>query len=152
MTSSGLLTTMTMASGDVFAICSDTDFTMPALVFSRSSRDMPGLRERAQSAVATREQRVLLRLVRERATHMRLEQVAGAQRSAQIHLVIAEETRAQPSVGGEANTIALPAIRVRHRRDHANRPGGAINRVVRSRSRFPRRPRRCPQLTQHIGL
>src|SRR5260221_4507407 len=97
----------------------------------------PDLRERAQSAVATREQRVLLRLVRERATHMRLEQVAGAQRSAQIHLVIAEETRAQPSVGGEANTIALPAIRVRHRRDHPNRPHGGIKCEVASRYRCP---------------
>ena len=35
---------MTIAFGDVALICSETDFTMPAFVFSRSSRDMPGLR------------------------------------------------------------------------------------------------------------
>ena len=35
---------MTIALGDVFLTCSDTDLTMPAFVFSRSSRDMPGLR------------------------------------------------------------------------------------------------------------
>ena len=35
---------MMIAFGDVFLICSETDFTMPAFVLSRSSRDMPGLR------------------------------------------------------------------------------------------------------------
>jgi hypothetical protein len=35
---------MMMASGDVRAIFSETCRTIPAFVFSRSSRDMPGLR------------------------------------------------------------------------------------------------------------
>ena len=37
-------TTTTIASGDVARICSETDFTIPAFVFSRSSRVIPGFR------------------------------------------------------------------------------------------------------------
>ncbi len=51
ITSSGFDTTMTIAFGEVFLICSLTDFTMPAFVLSRSSRLMPGLR--AMPAVMT---------------------------------------------------------------------------------------------------
>ena len=42
--SSGLLTTMMIASGLVALICSATEPTILALVSSRSSRLMPGLR------------------------------------------------------------------------------------------------------------
>jgi hypothetical protein len=51
MTSSGLETTITMALGELRLMFSPTDFTMPALVLSRSSRLMPGLR--AMPAVMT---------------------------------------------------------------------------------------------------
>src|ERR1043166_8683694 len=44
MTSSGLLTTMTVALGACFLRLSQTPPTMPALVLRRSSRLMPGLR------------------------------------------------------------------------------------------------------------
>ncbi len=44
ISSSGLLTTITTASGEVRATFSDTCRTMPALVSMRSMRLMPGLR------------------------------------------------------------------------------------------------------------
>ena len=42
--SSGLETTMMTAFGDPLTTCSVTDCTIPMLVFSRSSRLIPGLR------------------------------------------------------------------------------------------------------------
>jgi hypothetical protein len=44
MTSRGLVTTIRIASGDRAAASPTTDFTIPALVFIRSSRLMPGFR------------------------------------------------------------------------------------------------------------
>ncbi len=44
MASKGLLTTITIASGLLWRISSETAATMRALVFKRSSRLMPGLR------------------------------------------------------------------------------------------------------------
>src|SRR5688500_1418892 len=52
MTSSGLETTMTIDFGATRAMFSATDFTMPALVRTRSSRLMPGFR--AMPAVTTK--------------------------------------------------------------------------------------------------
>src|SRR5215208_2594236 len=83
---------------------------------ARVSKLSPDLRECAQTADAAREQRVRLRLLGERAVHERRERLARAQRRAQIDLVVAEQARAQPTVGGEPHTVAAAAIRVRHRR------------------------------------
>ena len=44
--SSGLVTTMRIASGECFAACSTTDRTIPAFFVRRSSRLMPGWRAR----------------------------------------------------------------------------------------------------------
>ena len=44
--------------------------------------------------------------------------------------MIAVEAGAQPAVGREANAVARPAVRVRHRRDHADRPRRAGEPMV----------------------
>ena len=66
----------------------------------------PDLRERAQPADAHLQQRVLASACR-RARRGRTARAAPrAQRRAQIDLVIAEQARAQPAVGGEPHAVA----------------------------------------------
>src|SRR5438477_129733 len=89
------------------------------------------LRQRAQSTDAHLQQRVLAGLLVERPTEMGRQRLPGAQRRPQIDLVIAKQTRAQASVRREAYAITRAAVRVRHRRDHTDRSGGASQAVVR---------------------
>src|SRR5690242_2187474 len=77
---------------------------------------------------------MLLRLLGERAPEKRLERETGAQRRTQIDLVIAEQAGPQSTVGREAHTVAAAAIRVRHRRDHADRTRRAGKPMIRRRS------------------
>ena len=55
MASSGLVTTMTMASGEYATDCSTTLRTMPAFLIIRSSRLMPGWRARPEVTTMTSE-------------------------------------------------------------------------------------------------
>src|SRR5436309_3305973 len=64
---------------------------------------------------------MLLRFLGKRAAEVRLERFSRAKRRAQIHLVVPKETGAQATIGRETNTIARTTIRVRHRRDDADR-------------------------------
>ena len=52
------------------------------------------------------QQVMLLRFVGQCLTEQRLESLARTQRRAQVHLVIAEETGTEPTVGREPNAIA----------------------------------------------
>src|SRR3954447_13898058 len=65
---------------------------------------------------------MLARLLGERAREVCSEWLARAQRRPKIHLVIAEEARAQATVRREAHAIARRAVRVRHRRDETDCP------------------------------
>src|SRR6266446_2596387 len=58
ITSSGLETTIRIAFGEVVLICSETCLTIPALVLSRSSRDMPGFRAMPAVMIIISESRV----------------------------------------------------------------------------------------------
>jgi hypothetical protein len=80
------------------------------------------LRECAQSAHTMREQCVLLWLVSQCLTHERRERQTSTQWPAQVNLVIAEQTRAEPTVRGKTHAIAATAVRVRHRCDHTDAP------------------------------
>ena len=96
-----------------------------------AARSLPAnLRQRSQPADLHLEQLVLLWLVRERVSEVGLERHAGSERRAQVHFVVAEQARAEPAVGGEPHAIARRAVRVCHRRDDADRSGGAGPLVV----------------------
>src|SRR5947209_19961682 len=82
---------------------------------------------------------MLLGLLRERATKIPLECLTRAKRRAQIHLVIAEEARAEATICGKAHTVARAAIRVRHRRDHTDRAWRTREMIVRRRTIAARR-------------
>src|SRR6187200_3435135 len=71
----------------------------------RARHSTADLRQRAQTADFHLQQRVLLRLVGERLTEERLQRLAFAQRIAQQHLMIAEETRTKPAISGQTDTI-----------------------------------------------
>src|SRR5262249_50374584 len=88
------------------------------------------LRQRAQSANFHLEQLMLLRLVGERVAEERREWLARAQRRAQIDFVIAEQAGAKSSVSGQPHAIARRAVRVRHRRDDADRSTRAVPLIV----------------------
>src|SRR5215207_2994053 len=118
---------------------------------ARTSMLSPDLGQRAQPADASREERVCLRLLRERTADERLERNAGAQRRAQIHLVVAEQAGAQAAVRRESHPIAAAAVGMRHRGDHADatepirkamvRRGTVAARRTRNRLQRPERSR-----------
>src|SRR4051812_7808291 len=91
----------------------------------------PDLRERAKSADASLQQRMCFRLLGERAEDEWLERQTGAERRAEIHLVIAEQTRPESPVGGETHAVAAAAVRMRHRGDHADRSTRSLEARVR---------------------
>ena len=64
---------------------------------------------------------MFLRLVSQSLPDKRFEWYTGAEWSAQVHFMIAEQAGAQATVRGEPDAVAAPAIGVRHRRDDANR-------------------------------
>src|SRR3954464_10176654 len=57
--------------------------------------------------------------------------LTASQRTAQVHLMIAEQACAQPAVRCEARPVARAAVRVCHWSDHADAAGGTAERVVR---------------------
>src|SRR5215813_7735876 len=77
---------------------------------------------------------MLLRLVGQRLTKQRLERLSASQRRAQIDFVIPEETRAQAAIRGESHAIARRAVRVRHRRNDADRSARTFPLVIRGRT------------------
>src|SRR5688572_33194288 len=83
---------------------------------------------------------MLARLLSQRLGVERHEVLAATERIAQVHLVIAEEARAQATVGGEAHAVAGLAIRVRHRRDHSD-GAGRITETMVFRGTIPARRR-----------
>src|SRR6202022_656340 len=99
------------------------------------------LRERAKTANAHLEEMVLLGFRRERAAKERLERQSRPKRRAQIELVVAEETSAEPPIGRKSHAIAASAVRVRHRRNHSDCSNGAGKLVVACGAVTSRRPR-----------
>ncbi len=79
------------------------------------------LRKRAQPANVHLQQMVLQRLFFQRACEERSHWFSGSQRVAQIHGVVAEETRPEPTIRCQTHTIARAAVCVRHRSNHTDR-------------------------------
>src|SRR4051812_7110937 len=101
---------------------------------ARVSKLSPDLRECAQSADAAREQRVRFGLLGEGAVHERRERHAGAKGRAQIDFMVAEQAGAQSSVRRQAHAVTASAVRVRHRRDHADGPSAAGKTMIHGRA------------------
>src|SRR3954468_7863850 len=93
----------------------------------------------AQSADFHLQEIVLLRLGSERATEKRREWKAFAKRSAQVHLIVTEKARPQPTIGGEPYPIAAAAIGVGHGCDDADGATTMLEAVVTRRSVSPLR-------------
>src|SRR6266516_85768 len=63
---------------------------------------------------------MLFRLRRKSAAKKRIEWKSFTQWSAQVNLIVAEETRAETPISSESHSIAAAAIRVRHRGNHTD--------------------------------
>src|SRR6185503_401247 len=110
--------------------CERPEASSDVRAIQSASGSAADLRERLQSADAQLEQRVLARLLLQRAHEMRVQWFSRAKRPAQIHLVVAKQTRPEASIRGEPDTIARCAIGVRHRRDDTDASGRAGETVI----------------------
>src|SRR5207237_9465377 len=74
------------------------------------------------------------RFDRQCAAKERLERNSRAERAAQIYLLIAKEAGPQASVGCEPDSIAVAAVSMRHRCNHADRYDCAPHAVIARRA------------------
>jgi hypothetical protein len=75
--------------------------------YRRNVATLPSnLRERTQSTIPSREQRVCFRLLGQCLANEAGQGLSTPQRAAQVHFVITEQAGAQATVGGETDAVA----------------------------------------------